>query len=293
LNKWESKFPSFTSQRFIYEDLFDKDDVYKSKIEKLPAQEVEELKKSLGADFYYDKSVFAKKDLLEFDEFGFSLKIHGHDPDIERFVNQDGIVQIGDSIFEYKNNFIRIIPDGDYSKLSELKHLDKSSREKNILVIEIKKTTLNLEQDGNLRLNFSGSTECKGYTSGGGQRVIGKTVIGEKIMVDYMANTPYPGQTVFQPYAYLEAENQIDNVFGWSKKRTTALRIVGTNINFAINYDTGTNISFDKTTNGDLKDYISHNIYYTTNWWPKTGVTPLSMYGNATFYGRDNTWCSR
>lgn len=291
LDQWEAKFPAFASQRFIFESIVDDDLLHKSQVQKLPAGEVDKLKSSLGDDFYYGKSVLANKALLAFDDYGYSLSILGHDPYIEYFVNKDGLVQIGDSIFQYKENSIKIIRDGQYSKVAQLNDLQESSIESNVSVINVRRLDPESSKGSNLRTTFYNNTSCTGLTGGGGQRVIGQSIIGEKSTTDVYGSLGYPGQLVFQPYAYFRAENQYHGLFGWETKRTAHLRIYATNVSYNIREFSGSGITIDQGTNGELRTSIVAYVYGTNNWYPGLAFA-LNFSGDVTYWGRDGSTCS-
>lgn len=289
LDQWENQFPNFTSQRFIYEDVLDLDLLHKERVSALPTAELEKVKNELGPDFYTHTSVRENQDLLAFDDLGYTLKIQGHDPHIERFVNRDGLVQIGDSIYEYKENSIKIIEDGNRQKLAQLAGIQRSSLEQKVVVINIKKRVLTDSEEGgkNLRLNFQGNTSCTGTI--GKERVIGRTVISERQTYDHDGRFGYPGQEVFQAYSYLEATNQYRGLFGWEGKRTGALAIYGT-INVAIYTYQRQDVPVEVVTGGELYVTITGPIY--TGPWANVRSYPLLLSGSLDFYGRGGTWCN-
>jgi hypothetical protein len=288
LDQWENQFPNFTSQRFIYEDVLDLDLLHKERVSALPTAELEKVKKELGPDFYTHTSVRENQDLLAFDELGYTLKIQGHDPHIEKFVNRDGLVQIGNSIYEYKENSIKIIEDGNMQKLAQLAGIQRSSLEQKVVVIDIKKRVLSPNEGGkNLKLNFQDNTTCIGQI--GKERVIGRTVIGERHTYDPDGRYGYPGQEVFQAYSYLEATNQYNGLFGWEGKRTAALAIYGT-INVYIYTYQYQDVPVEVTTGGNLYVTINGPIY--TGPWADVRSNPLLLSGYLDFYGRGGTWCN-
>ena len=289
LDQWEDQFPNFTSQRFIYEDVLDLDLLHKERVSALPTAGLEKVKNELGPNFYTHTSVRENQDLLAFDDLGYTLKIQGHDPHIEKFVNRDGLVQIGDSIYEYKENSIKIIEDGNRQKLAQLAGIQRSSLEQKVIVININKRFLTESEEGgkNLRLNFQGNTECIGTI--GKERVIGRTVIGERQTYDMDGRYGYPGQEVFQAYAFLEATNQYKGLFGWEGKRTAGLAIYGT-INVHIYTFYHQNVPVEVTTGGELYVTVHGPIY--TGPWADVRSYPRYLSGNVDFYGRGGTWCN-
>lgn len=289
LNSWESQFSGFESQRALFESLLDEDIAHRRRLESLPSEQLEKLKGSKNKDFIYAVGILENKHLLSFDEYGYYLSLSSHEEGIERFVNKAGLVQIGDSLYEYSQKYIKIIRDGDARKLALLKDITESSKEKGVDVIEIRPIELTAEQKANLKINFAADQTCIGYTGGGGQRVIGRAILGERIYNDIRCE--YGCGVVYQPYAYLRAENQYKGLFGWETKRTSGLRIVGWNIGYNIRNWSKSNISVDKGTNGNLETAIEAGIFGTTQWLHNLPYA-FEFYGNATFYGRDGSQCS-
>lgn len=280
LDNWESGFYEFKSQRSILNEILKKDEKHKEAIDNLPMEDALKLKETVGDDFYFDESVLSNKNLLDFDEDGiYSLKIEGYDQGIERFVNKKGLLQIGDSIYSYSKGFIRIIMNGDVSKLKTLDKYENSSVEDQITVLTVRREVISLPSQ-NGKILFNGTTDCTGYTSGGGQRVKGRA-----------AAVYTTGSGVYGIYMYLHAWNEYHGVFGWRLKDTSQLNISGIIDYYVTTYPVNTvsdQLSIYATTNGQTVSSIRYDIYDTVSSSP----IGYGLSGNLTYTGRHGSSCS-
>jgi hypothetical protein len=290
LNNWEGSFEEFQSQRFIFEKAVDEDYQFIGELER-------QLEDGIisEADFTNPEEVFApyvelNKDLFAFTgEGGFSLKVAYYSPQIEYFLNRDGLVQIGDSIYQYKEGYMRIITDGDLSKVESLDSHFVSTE--NITVAKLYREVIDSESSrtSDYWTDRTFVCDCAGYSSGGGQRVRGNLFMQLWVY-------DYGSYKTSAPYVYYRAINEEHKFFGWRTKRTSSLRIVLSNVSYSISSSATTlsdnNINVDQGTGGDLKTEIFVIIhddispgYYVSSWTLSTG-------GNAYFYGRSSTSCS-
>lgn len=141
LASWESKYGNFISQKTIYEKAYTEDEKYLERLSKLTENELQWLKEQRGKEFGFSNFTLKNKDLFFFsdeeDVLDYDLKVGDYNPDIVYVINDAGLVQVGDSIYQYLPDNIKIIRDGQTSKLSELKYITESSLEKNVAVINI------------------------------------------------------------------------------------------------------------------------------------------------------------
>lgn len=64
-------------------------------------------------------------------------------PYYANFLNEEGMMKVGDTIYKYSANQIKRITDGDFNKIPLLKNLTISNTDSNIDVINVKTTTSN------------------------------------------------------------------------------------------------------------------------------------------------------
>lgn len=278
LDTWERQFPGFVSQRSLYEKAIEEDfDYYNST--KSPLQ---------GS---HSEFVENNTDLFLFDEDGtFHLNLPITEEFISAFVTRKGLLKIGERLYQYSANSIKVIVDGDETKIDLLSQINESSEEYGVLVYNISVKEIEFEDSSMGRTEFSGNANCTGYTSGGGQRVIGKVYEACTAVVDVYGNYGYPGSIVSQTKVIASAENQIKNIFGWSKKSTNFLVIQGT-VNITALGGSGP-VNVYTTTSGNSASSISVWIWVSA-WYPQQCFTmPLLFSGNLEFHGRDGSYCS-
>ncbi|SFF53030.1 hypothetical protein SAMN04488541_104922 [Thermoflexibacter ruber] len=76
---------------------------------------------------------FNHRYLFKFDkEKGMDMKLFN--PSLAPLLNIDGIVQVGQNIFQYGEDFVKIITDGDINKVNHLYKFTKSDKSQNIVV---------------------------------------------------------------------------------------------------------------------------------------------------------------
>lgn len=286
-DNWEAQFKGFQSQRFIFEKAIDEDWKYYQALKEQVDKGLRTIEGILASEEEFSPYVQQHTELFNFSNDGtFNLKIENYDPFIQYVVNREGLIKIGSSIKQYSDGTIKVILDGDFHKISSLKNCLENDEYSQIQIYNVKTKVIE-----NKDARFSGSESCTGYTSGGGQRVKGYTVLGQSTTIDVYGVHGYPGQVVSSPYAYLKAVNEYKGLFGWKTKRTTQLQIIGNNISYAIGGFHGNNINFIQGTNGELKTSITRYVFSTNNYYPGTTWVPFLFEGDATFIGRDNATC--
>ncbi|MEQ9373671.1 MAG: hypothetical protein RIG68_00690 [Imperialibacter sp.] len=286
LDNWESRFAGFKSQRSILKEILKKDEKHKEAIDNLPMEDALKLKETIGDDFYFDESVLSNKNILDFDEDGvFYLKIEGYAPSIEKFVNRHGLVQIGDSIFSYSEGYIKVITDGNANKIKSLSDYNESNRKENVYVSTVKRETIEISLENGRSMLFNGTSDCTGYTTGGGQRVKGRA--------EALYSTPSGGQGTgpYIIYMYLRASNEYKGVFGWRSKDTSQLNINGWVDYYVTTYPVTTItdiITLNATTNGQTVSTITYDIYNVQSNYP----IGYGLQGSLTYTGRHGSSCS-
>ncbi|SFF63333.1 hypothetical protein [Thermoflexibacter ruber] len=131
-SEWASQF-GITSLRKVYDqvvkaeiDLFD---VAAGDISKLDKNQVDRLKKYGFAS----EMALKNRDVIDYDKnTGFSMKIFS--PHMSLVANRKGIVQVGKEIRKYADDGVRIILDGDESKIPLLDDIKESDESRGIRV---------------------------------------------------------------------------------------------------------------------------------------------------------------
>jgi len=291
LDDWSNKI-DFESQKFILYTSHLEDEEHVDIISKLPNEELKEYKKDHGITFSYSKYTLNNLDIIAFDDSSYDLKID-YDPFITFVIGKNGLVQIGDSIFQYSENNYKVIMDGDLKKISTLSNVHENTDKIMVFnILRLKMGSDNLKG----RLSFWADESCIGYA--GDQRIKGKAIVGIAWTFDALGQIC--GCYMGKPYAYLKAQNEKKNFFGnWQAKATSEMEIYGNNIDY--NFNTfgysGNNISVSWSGAGgpDIKEHISYIVYPPANPIPSTIYPPQAVYnmsGNALFYGRGGSQCS-
>lgn len=291
LNEWEDQFANFKSQRAIYEKAIDVDFAHKEHLESLVMAGQKDVETIMANNEHISPYVKENKELFRFNEHGtFDLKIEGYDPYIEYFINKDGVVQVGDSIFHYSDGYIRIILDSDTNKLANISSFKESTDDPDVAVIKVSLTKFEVSDLEGMKV-LATNEYCEGYTSGGGQRVKGYAVAGSRLTTD-IYNQYGCGNTIMsQPTAYLKAENESKGFFGWSKQNTAELKIIGTNISYSVRVASGFNMNFIRTTDGQQLNTIIRYLHNSTTWYCGYADEYFWMTGHASFTGRHGSNC--
>lgn len=100
-------------------------------------------------------------------------------------VNADGIVQIDGKIYQFKKDKIKVIADGDASKIALLKSTNKTSKELQIEVSEVNRSSKIIEDTGRQMSNTSCTSTVDNY------RLIAYEEIGSSSQVSYCGHDLY------------------------------------------------------------------------------------------------------
>jgi hypothetical protein len=269
LDSWEKSLPGFVSMRTIYgKALIEEENYYENG----------------GSISGHSPFVTQNMEAFSFfDKPSIQLNLPpSEDVLLPALVNQFGRVKIGSSIFQYRNNSIKEIRDGDMAKIQSLNEITESSIEKNISVINIQMVDLTNERG---RVAFSGNASCTGYTAGEGQRVKGYIHLYKYVTTDLWCNTPYCGQVIFLTELVTGATNQIKTLGAWRDKATAQLRIVGpitvNRQSFTLDYSLG-----------DVQTTSISKVLYSSGWGIWGWNDTLDYHGSLTFFGRHGSNCS-
>lgn len=274
LDAWEKSLGGFISMRSIHNRALHEDEIFFE---------------NGGNPKGHSVFVLQNQEALLFEsDDDMRVNLPPHENTLPFLVNKFGVIKIGSSIYEYRSKSIKEIRDGDVNKIKLLESFTESNKENNISVINITQKNISNTSGRNLKTAFSGAANCEGYTTGGGQRVQGRILSTEYVMVDVFGQTPYPGYIVYKTVAGYGATNQERRLGRWGNKNTAQLRIVG-NVEYVSPLGSGS-IAVDLDSGGSQTSSIAAD-FFNSGWW-NTGPTIISFYGSLTFYGRDGTTCS-
>lgn len=232
--------------------------------------------------------VLAHQDMFLFDADGrMELDLPQIGDRLDLVVNRDGNVKIGRSLFHYRRSAYKQILDGDERTLARLDRIDTSSRSDGVMVY-----TLDDKRAG--EADFTGlSNQCTGYTSGGGQRVIGEAQVATYETEDVDNLFGYGVVPICDTQAWLDAHNQNhDSIFGWNDKPTSELEMIGT---VYVDAPTFSNPRSVHVVSVGTMTAISMSLF-DSGWLPCASLPgsryPVSLSGYLDFYGRDQSHCS-
>jgi hypothetical protein len=268
LNKWESSLTGFVSIRSIYYQALSEEETFFENGGSLS-----------GHCAFVNEHIGALKFLSE-DALDMLPNLPPHtERRLSSLVNEEGLVKIGNSIFEYRGLSIKEIRDGDEAKIKLLNNYVTSDMSQNIFVTKFTRITPDPSR-ADLKVKFVNNDDCTGYTSGGGQRVKGSVYL-------FASESNVDGVVHYYGWITIRATNQEKKLGVWLGKRTSALAIVGY-INaspsewgsYSANLDTG----------GDLDTTIEQTFNLPSILKQTTSFPSIS--GSLTFYGRQGTTCS-
>jgi hypothetical protein len=263
LNEWKRSLPGFISIRSIYEKATVEEETFFFNGGK-PGEH------SAFVQQHAEALAFVRDDVMQP-----NLPPHT-EKHLSSLVNENGIIKIGNSIFEYRSGSIKEIQDGDESKIAQLKNYAESDPSQNILVTTFTRIRINEEE---MKMAFTGNSSCTGYTSGGGQRVKGNIDL-------FLSQQVNEGQLYWSAYVNIYATNQERRLGIWSGKRTSELYIYGS---VDVGPDWGSFI-VDIGTGGDLQTTLSTT--YSFPYRLAINASNPYMSGSMTFYGRHGSSCS-
>ena len=286
LEAWEAQFEGFTSLRSVEEKAIDAQEIWFSQLRNMSEEERLVIQQS-DDDFWY--SDYIKDNLSTFilgDSGIFSLNLVGPATSLIPLLNKDGIYKIGDEIHVYNSNVLKIIHDGDDSKLQMLSGIDENNDELNVSVYYTSTQPLgsaSRSDNGRQSVLITNTQQTKCQDVIGSQRVIGEA---------YIARSYIPDGSGFQiTYLTVKATNyNRDGLFGgYTRKRTRFLKIEG-NLNLYINgVFQGSSGDFVFTTGGRLRTTISENAYIATSTAIQTFTS--EAVGTINVFGRGGTRC--
>ena len=291
LLQWESKFNNFHSQHSVYLQSQENDEEHWKYLNSLDDEDLESYKSKYGKNFMFSNYTLRNKDLFRFDNFNYNLLID-YEPQITYFLNKNGLLQVGDSIYQYRQKNMKIIRNGNTKLINKLSDYEQNSEDGNILVFNITRFD---NGSPNAKINFFADQWCIGQS--GDQRIKGKAICGAVYTFDIYGNL-CGGCYLGKPYAYLQANNEKKNWLGnWQAKKTSEMVIEGWNLAFSyggvIDHHVD-HIYWSGEGGGEIKSKTFY-IYTTSRYYPLAvppGTEGISFIGDARFEGRGDTECS-
>lgn len=132
IRTWE-KGLGFKSAASIYEDVIEEEDKFLEAMVKKYGENSEVTRKEIGFSELTQK--YLDKGTLSANEEGI-LNINVMIPLLAPLVDADGLVRVGNEIRQYKYNFLKIILDADYNKISSLGGFKESTDNIHVAAVE-------------------------------------------------------------------------------------------------------------------------------------------------------------
>ncbi len=154
VDRWEQS-RGFTSQQYMFNEVVLAEEAISDYYESLPEseQEYHRSQPEVNSEIYHQylrdgiiKIVTDPEDGSEYFEYGVT------DPSIAAVINKDGFVKAGDWIYQYTENAVKIILDGDFSKIPQIEGINTDYKDKSIVVA---KTEEAASQNRNGSVDFS------------------------------------------------------------------------------------------------------------------------------------------
>ena len=261
---------SFTTQYDIYQKALLEDEKYQAYLETLSPDKLNALKKEKGNYFAYSEYTMQHKHLFKFDErpeyFMYELAVASYEPAIIHFLNQDGIVQIGDSVKRYTRNGVI---NAHLSDLNEILNIDP----------KIFDGKLNIKEYSLGRTSNS-AYECETYSGNSGVEGIAVWAIYPSF--NYLGTTG-SGLWYGKVRVFFRSTSYKKNWLGWSKKRAYETAITNQTINIPY---------FLYHPSGEHQEIYYYVLQTDYLYWPDYPNYILTFhYDEVRFRGRSNVQC--
>ena len=295
LNAWESQFEGFTSLRSVAVRAIEEQESWYDELASFNSEDISRLRHN--GDLFYSNFIKEKPSIFVLEDSGrYVLNVSAKDQDMESFINENGLIKIGNDLYQYRKQSIKTIHGGDESKLYLLPDLTESSREHNITVSSIHEELIDLNNGSGINARVVNGGTC--FNDRGDDRVKGFAAIDTRTKLDILGNTPNTGQLMAAYSFTVKAESWREKGLfgGWIQKRTRSLRVEG-NLNIS-------SISPDIATVSVGVNVVQSNYrwYYQRTVWgtPFVRATSLdavtlnrpTVIGDLTYRGRNGTVCS-
>ncbi len=252
---WEKQL-SFVSMQSLYNKIIEAEMAKHAAFDALPENE----KTIKNYPEEYTPLTKTHLNMLSIDQEGL-INMNVFNETLAKVVNEDGVVKIGDLIYKYSKDKIRIITNGDKTKLANLHTYTKSDVQNNIYVSDI---TIKKNQIKNARLGpFSNSCDARQGNCNGCRRVI---AYEENIYIREPATTSGgqltgTGEFITTVVYQVKVRSLRRNWIGSWVDATSVLRAYGTyNIDF-IDPANPNPRSYDRSSDGGSSTFFANFIY--------------------------------
>ena len=223
LDAWESQFKGFTSLRSLDEQSVDAQESWFEELRNMPETERLQLMRS-DEKFWYSDFIKQHGKLFSLQDSGiYELKKAPTSANLLGFLNKESIYKIGNEIHVYQNNALKIITDGDESKIRNLESISETKEDFNVKVINFTEVPFNGSETINGRQQIAVTTFV-----GGGQSC--EDVEDRDRVTGEVAITNYgDGSGIWTQILEIGVTNWYrDGLFGgYTRKRTREMGIVG------------------------------------------------------------------
>ena len=225
LNAWESQFEGFTSLRSMAVQAIDAQEDRYEYLSTLDEGDLKNLRHD--NNIFYSDFIKNRPSIFIMQDSGrYHLNMPIKDSELEGFINTRGLLKVGDNLYEYKKETIKVIHDGNESKLSLLSELANSSEKYGITVHHVDEKLVAFDTEG-ITARFANNASCAG--TAGDERVKGEAYRSLDYKYDFKGEHCGPQQFrvryFFSVYMYALREKGLFG--GWIQKRTKSLRANG------------------------------------------------------------------
>lgn len=281
LDAWESQFKGFTSLRSLDEQSVDAQEAWFEELRNMPETERLQLMRS-DEKFWYSDFIKQHGKLFSLQDSGiYELKIAPTSANLLGFLNKESIYKIGNEIHVYRNDALKIITDGDESKIKILESISETNEDFNVKVINFTEVPFN----GSETINGRQQVDVTNFV-GGGQSCVDvegrDRVTGEVTITQSFSNGVYTQTLEIGVTNYYR-----DGLFGgYTRKRTRGMGIVGSLDVFA-NGNFWRSYGINSVGTSRLVTRLNSSVTLTRS----SFLRNFSVSGDLDIYGRGGTHC--
>ena len=228
LASWESQFADYTSMRNMAVQAEEAQEAWYDHLESFPKSKIAEIRNS--GNLFYSDFITERPNVFVLRDSGlYFMNLPMKDMELEAFINSDGLLKVGDELRKYTKESIKIIRDGDATKLSLLAKVDESDKDLNIVVHHIKTELVVFGGGSGLNARFANRASCTGEA--GEEKVKGEAYREIDPYLNYFGNGDpnclgsWRASYYFNVYMYALVRRGLFG--GWIQKRTRQLRAEG------------------------------------------------------------------
>ena len=294
LDAWESQFKGFTSLRSLDEQSVDAQEAWFEELGNMNEEDRQLLMEG-DADFWYSDYIKGHASSFILEDSGlYVLNTTAAGHDMLSFLNEDGIIKVDGKIFLHKRDVVKVITDGDDSKLQYLGEIESNNEKLGIIVLN------NLQNKGvpenAFQITAYGATTRARRTC---ENRTGNSTGSDRVTAELLAeNFVEPSCSDFCAFTWgkvsVVAYNWSKTLFGgWRRKKTSALSVQG---NVSIIYSfapTVIHIPVNASVNSQ-QNHVTVNIWASSATYDYDAYiwnAELYAHGNLIVYGRGGTMC--